>query len=151
MTKDAIELQGTEFDALRREIEIHISERRKIENQIVIGVSALYAWAFSLEAATSPSLFRLALLIPPIVILLSFLRWASLHMRTTKIGQYIRSLETGKLKGSLGWETFITADRAKRPFWGQFEGWTEFLVWLALFVGSLLALVILPPLLSAAS
>ncbi|MBL9050568.1 MAG: hypothetical protein JNK19_10705 [Tabrizicola sp.] len=144
MKETEAELQKTEFDALRREIEIHISERRKIESQLVIGISALYAWSFSIEPTIDPILFRLALLIPPIVIFLSFLRWASLHLRTMKIGQYIRKLESEQLQSCIGWESFIAEDRANRPFWGQLEGWSEFLVWLALFVGSLIALNTLP-------
>ena len=59
-----------EFDALRREIEIHVSERRKIESQVVVGLAALYAWAFSLEKDAAEFLFHAVLSIPPILILL---------------------------------------------------------------------------------
>lgn len=133
-----------EFDALRREIEIHVSERRKIESQVVVGLAAMYAWAFSLENAVAEILFRAVLGIPPILILLSFLRWSSIHLRTMKIGEYIRLREETNAPPKTGWETYIANDRASRPIWGQLEGWTEFLVWLALFGGSLVVLALFP-------
>jgi len=33
-----------EYNALRREIELQIAERRKAENQILISIAAVYAW-----------------------------------------------------------------------------------------------------------
>jgi hypothetical protein len=133
-----------EFDALRREIELHVSERRKIESQVVVGLAALYAWAFSLEKDAAEFLFHAVLSIPPILILLSFFRWSSIHLRTMKIGEYIRKREEAIFSKKVGWETYIANERASRPIWGQFEGWTEFLVWLVLFGGSLVVLALFP-------
>ena len=53
-----------EYDALRREIEPQIAERRKAENQILIAIAAVYARVLTREQPLDPILFRVALALP---------------------------------------------------------------------------------------
>ncbi len=133
-----------EFDALRREIELHIAERRKIENQVILGLAAIYSWLFTRDATFPAYLFKAGLAIPALMVFLGFVRWMAIQLRTMKLGEYLSGVEVGLSRKKTGWEHFLANHRTERPIMGQFEGWSEIVVWSALFGVSFLVLIYIP-------
>ncbi len=124
-----------EFKSLRSEIDIHIQARAKLENQVFIGVFALYGWLFSLTNISDPVLFRVGLGLPIIISITGFLRWSAIQLRTVEIGTYLKVIEIRMLRDKLGgWENYLDRVRTSRPIRGQMEGWVEFIAWLLLFL-----------------
>ena len=80
----------------------------------------------------------MALALPAVLCLLGFLKWVSVVVRTMTLGNYIREAEealAGSPKG--GWEHYLFGYRSRKPFFGQLEGWTEFMFWVLAFAGSI--------------
>ena len=133
-----------QYNALRREVELQISERRKAENQILISIAAVYAWVLTRDQSLDPVLFRTALSLPVGLACLGFLRWIGIQLRTMTIGTYLDQVEQGLSVDGFGWEDFLREHRNKHPVRGRFEGWSELLIWLLLISGTIWAAVCLP-------
>lgn len=133
-----------EYDALRREIELQIAERRKAENQILIAIAAVYAWVLTRDHPLDPILFRVALALPAGLACLGFLRWMGIQLRTMTIGEYLHRVEAELSPEGFGWERFLGEHRSAKPLRGRFEGWSEFLIWVLLITGTIAAAIWLP-------
>lgn len=134
----------TEYDALRREIELQISERRRAETQTFISIAAVYAWVLTREHPLDPILYRTALSLPFILATLGLLRWIGIQLRTMTIGHFLRDIEDNYSLKNLGWETYLSERRQQKPLRAQFEGWSELTVWLIVVVATFLCLLLLP-------
>lgn len=116
---------ATEFNALRREIELQIVERRKVEGQTFVGLAAIYAWVLTRNPPLEPLYMKASLAVPMVFSLLGLLRWIAIMMRTMTIGAYIRSIEERAVGEGQGWETVLKKMRKEHPFKSQLEGWAE--------------------------
>jgi len=134
----------TQYNALRREIELQIAERRKAENQILISIAAVYAWVLTRDQPLDSVLFRAALCLPVGLACLGFLRWIGIQLRTMTIGRYLNRIERRLSAEEFGWEEFLSDHRKKEPIRGQFEGWSEILIWVLLIAGTILMAVFMP-------
>ena len=65
---------ATEFNALRREIELQVVERRKVEGQTFAGLAAIYAWVLTRNPPLDPLYMKAALAIPMVFAILGLLR-----------------------------------------------------------------------------
>ncbi|WP_417680193.1 hypothetical protein [Roseibium sp.] len=126
-----------EFNALRREIEIQISERRKVESQTFVGLAAIYAWVFTRNPPFDSFYMKITLAIPVVFTIIGLLRWLAIMSRTMVLGAYIRSMEESIVGGELGWETILKKIRDKYPFKGRLEGWVEILTWIISILGTI--------------
>jgi len=133
-----------EYNALRREIELQIAERRKAENQILISIAAVYAWVLTRDQPLDPILFRVALSLPAGLACLGFLRWMGIQLRTMTIGEYLNQIEVELSPKGFGWESYLAKHRKTKPLRGQFEGWSEFLIWALLISSTIAAAIWLP-------
>lgn len=120
---------ATEFNALRREIELQVVERRKVEGQTFVGLAAIYAWILTRNPPLDPLYTKATLAVPMIFALLGFLRWSAIMLRTMAIGSYIQSMEVHAVGEGQGWETLLKQMRKDRPIKGQLEGWVEAISW----------------------
>ncbi|MCB1497054.1 MAG: hypothetical protein KDJ86_14800 [Bauldia sp.] len=133
-----------EYNAMRREIELQISERRKAENTIFFSIAAVYAWVLTRDKNFDPLLFRASLVLPVVLACLGFLRWAGIQMRTMTIGEYLSDLEKRLSSNSIGWETYLSSHRKKYPIRGRFEGWSEVVVWCLIICATVATAIFLP-------
>ena len=127
---------ASEFNALRREIELQIVERRKIETQTFIGLAAIYAWLLTRNPPLDPIYMKITLVIPMVFSILGLLRWLGIMMRTMALGAYIQRMEADAAGQGLGWETSLMQLRKRRPLRGQLEGWVEATTWGLTVIGS---------------
>lgn len=134
---------ATEFNALRREIELQIVERRKIEGQTFVGLAALYAWVLTRNPPLDPLFMKASLMVPVAFSILGFLRWSAIMRRIMAIGAYIQSIEEKAVGDGQGWETVLKQMREQNPVRSQFEGWIELTTWGLAIVGSIAVYFIL--------
>lgn len=98
---------ATEFNVLRREIELQVVERRKVEGQTFGGLAAIYAWVLTRNPPLDPLYMKASLAIPMIFATLGLLRWLAIMMRTMALGGYIQSMEEKAVGQGRGWETTL--------------------------------------------
>lgn len=127
---------ATEFNALRREVELQVVERRKVEGQTFVGLAAIYAWVLTRDPPLEPMYMKASLAVAMVFSLLGLLRWIAIMLRTMAIGSYIRSMEEKAVGEGRGWETILREMRTKHPLKGQLEGWVEATTWALTVVGS---------------
>jgi len=132
---------ATEFNALRREIELQVVERRKVEGQTFVGLAAIYAWVLTRNPPLDPIYMKASLAIPMVFSLLGLLRWLAIMMRTMAIGAYIQSIEEQAVGDGRGWETILKKMRTEKPVKSQLEGWIESITWGLTVIGSSSAFV----------
>jgi hypothetical protein len=108
-----------EFQSLRKEIDLQIAERRKIESQVVLGVAAVYSWLLTRDASLDPSLIKAGFILPVVVTLLGFVRWSALMMTVMNLGKYLHQVEGILGHETDGWERFLRQKRKTNPFTGQ--------------------------------
>ena len=84
---------ATEFNALRREIEVQVIERRKVEAQTFVGLAAIYAWLLTRDPPLDPTYMKAGLAVATVFSLLGLLRWIAMMTRVMAIGAYIRKME----------------------------------------------------------
>lgn len=125
-----------QFNSLRQEIELQISERRKVEAQTFVGMAVIYAWLFSNFNSIDPDYTRIAFIIPIVFSILGFLRWGGIMMRIMTLSRYNKIVEEKIIGPEGGWEKFLEGVRTDRPLVGRLEGFAEALVWIAAIVGS---------------
>lgn len=130
---------ATEFNALRREIELQVVERRKVEGQTFVGLAAIYAWVLTRNPPLDPFYMKASLAIPMFFSVLGFLRWVAIMMRTMSIGAYIQSMEEKAVGEGRGWETILKQMREDGPIKNRLEGWVEAVTWCLTIVGSISA------------
>jgi hypothetical protein len=132
---------ATEFNALRREIELQVVERRKVEGQTFVGLAAIYAWVLTRNPPLDPVYMKASLAIPMVFSILGLLRWIAIMMRTMSIGAYIQSMEEKAVGEGRGWETILKQIRKDHPVKGQLEGWIEAITWGLTVIGSFAAFI----------
>lgn len=132
---------ATEFNALRREIELQVVERRKVEGQTFVGLAAIYAWVLTRNPPLDPLYMKASLAIPMVFSILGLLRWLAIMIRTMAIGAYIQSMEEKAVGEGRGWETILKKMREENPVKSQLEGWIESITWGLTVIGSSAAFV----------
>lgn len=100
------------YETLRDEALALTNETRKIEQQSLIAVSALYAWLATHRAESPDLIWFLGL---PIA-LLAGLRCRTLGRRIQKIADYLIEIEEVSFNDPKlpGWERFLAADKSNR-------------------------------------
>ena len=132
---------ATEFNALRREIELQVAERRKVESQTFAGLAAIYAWVLTRNPPLEPFYMKACLAIPMLFSLFGLLRWIAIMLQTMRIGDYIQSMEDKVVGEAGGWETTLRQMRKDHPIKSQLEGWIEAATWCFVVVGCLSAFI----------
>ena len=121
-----------EYESLRKEIEIHIADRRKVETQSILAIFGIYAWLLSRPSGFDPELLKLALGLPLGVALYGYIKWEALMFRTIQIGRYIKNLESKFSDSSIyGWEHSLKKQRTHMRIVGQLEGQSVRIFWIA--------------------
>lgn len=118
-----------EFEALRSEIDLQITERRKIEGQLLVGLPIFYSWTVTQSATLEPTVYNALLLVPVLAAVLGIIRWSGLMLTVIHLGKYIFRVERSLLGAKYGWETYMVGRRKNSPFLGQLEGWSGVLFW----------------------
>ncbi|WP_323771507.1 hypothetical protein [Antarctobacter sp.] len=132
---------ATEFNALRREIELQVVERRKVEGQTFAGLAAIYSWVLTRNPPLDPFYMKASLAIPMFFAALGLLRWLAIMMRIMAIGAYIQSMEEKIVGEGRGWETILKKMREANPVKSQLEGWVESMTWGLSLIGSTAAFI----------
>ena len=130
------EFTVAEYNTLRKEIEIHIADRSRVESQVYIGVFAIYGW-LSVNVEKLEGIYeRIGLGLPIAIVVLGFIRWWGIHSRTILIGTYIKDrIEIlYPADGAVGWETYLSGERKREPILRNSEGASEFAGWFVLFL-----------------
>lgn len=124
-----------EYKALRREIEIHLLERGRIEAQVYIGVFATLAWLAVNGNKLTGIYERLGFGLPMAIVLVGLLRCWAVHARTLMIGKYVQRIESNLLlRGVEGWEGWLAKQRANEPLLRNPQGSAEFIGLAMLFI-----------------
>ena len=134
MEKRQREFHAQEYECLRREIEMHIADRRKVETQHTIAATVIYAWLISEQSTLAPFLLNFVIFLPFVILLLGYFKWEALMLRTIQIGQYLATLEEKLAADGTGWEAYLKTEREDKTIKGQLEGQGVRFIWLFLTI-----------------
>jgi hypothetical protein len=98
----------SEYDGLRREIELKLNEASALERYAVLGTSGVWAW---LATHATSKAYQWFWFIPVVLTLLSFYRFRALEKEFGLFAEYLESLES-RLKTE-GWQTFLVKSENK--------------------------------------
>ena len=98
----------SEYDGLRREIELKLNEASALERYAVLGTSGVWAW---LATHATSKAYQWFWFIPVVLTLLSLLRFRALETEFGLFAEYLESLED-QLK-TQGWQTFLAKPENK--------------------------------------
>lgn len=114
----------SQYEGLRREIELNITESRSIERYAAIAVAVVWAW---LATNGTSDRYHWFWFIPVILTILGILRSRAIQKHFHVISKYLRTIEDRVCDSKTeGWETFINhpensvhgISRSARVFWG---------------------------------
>lgn len=113
-----------ECSSLRREIENHLQDIKRLDSQVLAGIFAIYVWILTRGDAILVDFIRIALYLPPILCVLGFLKWVAIMKKMLSVADYIKIVEKKMLEDTdvFGWEHYIERRRKDRPIVGQMEG-----------------------------
>lgn len=139
-SENAMKFLLQEHSSLRKEIENHLADRKKIDGQVLIGIFAIYVWSLTRAEGVSSELLIVSLFLPPVVVALGFLKWLSIMFKMFSAAEYLKKIELQFLnQENLGWEHFLEKRRIDKPIIGRVEGWVESLFWALAFSFSVAA------------
>lgn len=122
-----------EYKCLRAEIMAHLVDRSRLEAQVFIGVFVLLGWLVVNQSQLTGSYERIAFGLPIAVVVIGFIRWSSIQMRTMLLGKYIKAIEPKlRMHPNAGWENYLSEERRRSPIVKNAQGSAELLGWLAL-------------------
>jgi hypothetical protein len=131
------DLYKEEYQTLRKEVEVAMSELNVLESACALSVAAIYAW---LAVNGSEGLLRVAWYLPSALVGFCILRAWSILRHLGWLGEYLQKYEKLYLQPTLlGWEHFLAQDelgKARGPRRG-FRGRVTVGFWTALLVATL--------------
>lgn len=132
-----------EYEGLRREIEVQIADRRRVEIHSVVAIFIVYAWLFSRPPNVNPELMQIAMALPIGAAVYGLLKWEALMIRTIQIGAYIRKIEERlTVAPELGWEHYLRTERQGLfSVFGAMEGHAGRLFWVLLVAATIAVFV----------
>ena len=114
MEKQHQEFLMKEYEALRKQIDNFLHEILQLEILALIASGVIWSW---LATFKDPNIPRFVFFFPAGLTLLIGARSWGLQITTTKIGEYICSLEKFlELPNSLGWELHLKRTRSKSAY-----------------------------------
>jgi len=140
------EFQKSEFEFLTKGILLHVEAQERLERYTLFGVAAVYAWLFTVRPPRSlplpgdlSSYYWVVYWIPPMLIVFSMIRSASLLFTLEMIYSYIQEIERD-LKGQPGFQAFVVNYRQRKKRMWLFRTSLTFFWFLLLAASGLVAL-----------
>ena len=121
----------SEYEGLRREIELTLNEARALERYAVIATSAVWAW---LATNGTSEAYRWFWFIPIVVTALGVLRSKALEKEFGLFAEYLESVE--ERNKTPGWQTFLAKPENANRTHGISRTATVF--WTALLIATIL-------------
>lgn len=123
-----------EFNAMRREIDLQIEARRKIEISGAAASAAIVIWLLANKSYIDAIENQVVWSIPFLLSLLMSLKAFGILKRTIEIAEYIKLIEKAIIqnRAPYGWHHFLDRKKLKSPISCRFEGFISLVFWIFL-------------------